>query len=113
MRVASTSVLEFARLFAGGRWIRTIGPATEKLPWSAPCGFRARLRQLGEALIPRGTKSSNPASCSGVPRDVGRGLKNHRLATHDEQGPQRDGEGIFAGRRGNEGVRRWTKPLPR
>ena len=28
----------------------------------APCGFRARLHQLGEALIPRGTKSSNPAS---------------------------------------------------
>ena len=43
---------------------RTIGPATEKLPSGAPCGFRARLHQLGEALIPRGTKSSNPASSS-------------------------------------------------
>src|SRR5262245_15085888 len=72
-------------------------------PLERPCGFRARLRQLGEALIPRGTKSSNPASCSGVPRDIGRGLKNHRLATYDEQGPQRDGERIFAGRRGNDG----------
>jgi hypothetical protein len=48
----------------GGRWIRTNGPATEKLPSSAPCGFRARLHQLGEALIRRGTKSSNPASSS-------------------------------------------------
>ena len=30
----------------------------------APCGFRARLHQLGEALIPRGTKSSNPSPSS-------------------------------------------------
>jgi hypothetical protein len=52
------------RLPAGGRWIRTIGPATEKLPSGAPCGFRARLHQLGEALIPRGTKSSNPSPSS-------------------------------------------------
>src|SRR4029077_962213 len=36
-----------------------MGPATEKLPSGAPCGSRARLHQLGEALIPRGTKSSN------------------------------------------------------
>src|SRR5277367_2205047 len=47
-----------ARLAGGGRWIRTIGPATDKLPPGAPCDFRARLHQLGEALIPRGTKSS-------------------------------------------------------
>jgi hypothetical protein len=53
------------RLAAGGRWIRTIGPATEKLPSGAPCGFRARLHQLGEALIPRGTKSSNPSPSRG------------------------------------------------
>src|SRR6516225_9551735 len=32
MRVASTSVLEFTRLFAGGRWIRTTGTAAQK-PW--------------------------------------------------------------------------------
>jgi hypothetical protein len=38
------------------------------------------------------------------PGTGGRGLKNHRLATHDEQGPQRDGEGIFPGRRGNDGA---------
>src|SRR6516162_3218115 len=44
---------------------RTIGPATEKLPSSAPCGFRAGLHQLGEALIRRGTKGSNPALSSG------------------------------------------------
>jgi hypothetical protein len=56
------------RLGAGGRWIRTIGPATKKLCSGAPCGFRARLHQLGEALIPRGTKSSNPASSSGESR---------------------------------------------
>jgi|SRR6516165_2812855 len=31
----------------------------------APYGFRARLHQLGEALIPRGTKSSNPSPSSG------------------------------------------------
>ena len=43
---------------------RTIGPATEKLPSSAPCGFRAGLHQLGEALIRRGTKGSNPALSS-------------------------------------------------
>jgi len=48
----------------GGRWIRTIGHATEKLPSGAPCGFRSRLHQLGEALIPRGTKSSNPSPSS-------------------------------------------------
>jgi hypothetical protein len=30
------------RLSSGGRWIRTIGPATEKLPLGAPCGFRVR-----------------------------------------------------------------------
>ena len=53
------------RLSAGGRWIRTNGPATEKLPSGAPCGIRARLHPLGEALIRRGTKSSNPASSSG------------------------------------------------
>jgi hypothetical protein len=35
-----------------------------KLPSGAPCGFRARLHQLGEALIPRGTKSSNPSPSS-------------------------------------------------
>ena len=29
------------------------------------CGFRAWLHQLGEALIPRGTKSSNPGSSTG------------------------------------------------
>src|SRR6516162_8172278 len=52
-------------LSAGERWIRTIGPATEKLGSGAPCGFRARLHQLGEALILRETKSSNPASSSG------------------------------------------------
>src|SRR5215831_11906110 len=50
---------------AGGTWILTIGPATEKLPSGAAIGFRARLHQLGEALIRRGTKSSNPASSSG------------------------------------------------
>jgi hypothetical protein len=43
---------------------RTIGPATEKLPSGAPCGFRAGLHQLGEALIRRGTKGSNPALSS-------------------------------------------------
>jgi len=31
-----------------------------------PCGFSPRLRQLGEALTPWGTKSSSPASSSGV-----------------------------------------------
>jgi hypothetical protein len=36
-------------------------PPRRKLPSRAPCGFRARFHQLGEALIPRGTKSSNPA----------------------------------------------------
>jgi hypothetical protein len=54
--------------------MRTVGPAREKLPSGAPCGFRARLHQLREALIPRGTKNSHPASssagsvtnCSGV-----------------------------------------------
>ena len=50
------------------------------------------------------SEGSYLASSSGVPRDVGRGLKNHRLATYDEQGPQRDGEGIFAGMRGNDRV---------
>jgi hypothetical protein len=35
---------------------------SEKLPSGAPCGFRARLHQLREALIPRGTNISNPAS---------------------------------------------------
>ena len=34
-------------------------------PPGAPCGFRARLHQLGKALIPRGTKSSNPSPSSG------------------------------------------------
>jgi hypothetical protein len=34
-----------------------------RTPGGAPCGFHARLDQLREALIPRGTKSSNPA-CS-------------------------------------------------
>src|SRR6516165_10671341 len=56
----------FARLFAGGRWIRTIVPATEKLPLGAPCGFRVRVDQLGAALIPRGTKFESawtPANC--------------------------------------------------
>src|SRR6516165_5600360 len=56
----------FARLTAGGRWIRTIVPATEKLPLGAPCGFRARVDQLGAALIPRGTKLESawtPANC--------------------------------------------------
>jgi len=53
-RVCIDSPLEEAGL--------TIGPATEKLPSGVPCGFRARLHQLGEALTPRGTKSSNPAS---------------------------------------------------
>ena len=62
--VPTGMAVKFARLSAGGRWIRTIGPATEKLPSAAPCGFRARLHQLGEALIPRGTKSSNPSPSS-------------------------------------------------
>ena len=44
---------------------RTLGPATEKLPSGAPCGFRAGLHQLGEALIQKGTKGSNPALSSG------------------------------------------------
>jgi len=43
-------------------------------------------------------------------RDVGRRLKNHRLATHDQQGPQRDGEGTFAGMRGNDGVAPMNEP---
>src|SRR6516164_8269648 len=32
---------------------------------STQCGLRARLHQLGEALIPGETKSSNPVSSSG------------------------------------------------
>jgi len=31
-------------------------------------------------------------------------IGSHRLATYDAQGPQRDGEGTFAGVRGNDGV---------
>jgi hypothetical protein len=39
-----------------------IGAMGRNLPSGAPCGFRARLHQLGVALIPTGTKSSNPAA---------------------------------------------------
>jgi hypothetical protein len=35
-------------------------------------------------------------------------IGSHRLATYDAQGPQRDGEGTFAGVRGNDGV----APIP-
>ena len=41
---------QFARLAAGGRWIRTNGPGTEKLSSGPPFGFRAPLHQLGEEL---------------------------------------------------------------
>ena len=33
---------------------RTIGPANDKTPFGAPCGFRVRLHQLGEPPIPAG-----------------------------------------------------------
>jgi len=46
-----------------------INPQTGK-PLSAPT-LRARLRQLGEALIPRGTKCSNPASSAAESVAVG------------------------------------------
>src|SRR5262249_39147893 len=70
---------------AGGKWIRTDGPAREKLPSGAPVGFPARLYQLGEALIRRGTKSSNPASSISESRELrellgrsGRGVERPR-----------------------------------
>src|SRR6516164_9452772 len=47
------------------RPIASIGPATERLPSGASFGFRARLHQLGETLIPRATKGFNPVSSSG------------------------------------------------
>jgi hypothetical protein len=52
------------RLAAGGRWIRTIGPATEKLR-SAPQVSAHGSASSERHLIPRGTKNSNPASSSG------------------------------------------------
>ena len=58
------------RLSPGESWIRTFGSATEKLPLGAPCGFRERLHQLEEVLIPRGTKSSNPASSRRESREL-------------------------------------------
>ena len=61
---------KFVGLTAGESWIRTFGSATEKLPLGAPCGFRERLHQLEEVLIPRGTKSSNPASSRRESREL-------------------------------------------
>ena len=40
-------------------------PTREKVPSGTLCGFRARLHQLGEMLIPKAAKSSNSVRSSG------------------------------------------------
>src|SRR6516162_1361705 len=79
-------------------------------PLGTQCGLRARLHQLGEALIPGETKSSNPVSSSGesckppIPRRVlslGGTARHQRFA--ERLPPRRaDPEGrlAYAGRAG-------------
>jgi hypothetical protein len=80
---AATSVPKFARLFAGGRWIRTSGSAYDanaglrrKSAASAACRrrssagavggdqLRRKVKSPNRALIARGTESSNPSPSS-------------------------------------------------
>ena len=66
-------------LAAGGRWIRTIGPATEKLRLGTPCGFRVRVDQLGAALIPRGTKFESAWTTANCPPALRRIRNSNRV----------------------------------
>jgi len=55
-------------LFLTGRWAKQDSNRWSRhreTPFKLAIGSRARLGQLGEPLIPRGTTSSNPASSSG------------------------------------------------
>jgi hypothetical protein len=58
------------RLPAGGRRIRTLGPAVKSTAVPRrPASFRARLNRLGAVPIPGGTESSNPLSSSEPERE--------------------------------------------
>jgi hypothetical protein len=77
------------------RPIAPIGPATEKPSSGVPRDFQARLHQLVEALIPRGTKSSNPASSTGESgtnrRDFAVGHALQDAAVTSRSAPSRGG----------------------
>src|SRR5262249_11380273 len=77
------------------RGFELLVPPRRNSPRGTPCGFRARLGQLREAPIPRGTKSSNSASSRGK-------STNHRFRRR-----------LHAAKSGHPESRRFDRQVPR